>query len=202
MRNLVDTAIRNGAEGMTMKYRPLVSGICLAAATFGSAIHADPAIFEDFNDNAQERWEYFTDGVMGGVSGGSAKFVNDGNTAYIRLTGTVSTANNGGFIQVRRLLPDGWPEGTDGLALDVRGNGEAYYAFLRTNEMTRPWHYYNAVFETGADWSLVRIPLAAFKRSHDFLADTIDPSSVISIGLVAYGRDHIADLSVASVALY
>ena len=185
-----------------MKYKTLFGGICWAATMVGSAVHAETTLYDDFGGQAVERWEYFSDGVMGGVSDGRADFAIDGTTAYIRLTGKVSTANNGGFIQARRLLREGWPEGTDGLALKVRGNGESYYVFLRTTEMTRPWHYYNAVFETNADWATVRIPLAAFDRSHDFLAGTIEPKTVISIGLVAYGRDHAADFSVASVALY
>jgi len=184
-----------------MRRETLIGGMVWAATALGTGVQADTSTLEDFGSQAPERWEYFADGVMGGVSEGRAEFTSDGDAAYIKLTGAVSTANNGGFIQVRRLFPYGWPAGTDGLALDMRGNGESYYVFLRTNEMTRPWHYCNAVFETRADWSTVCIPLAAFERSHDFLADTIDPASVISIGLVAYDRDHVADLSVASVTL-
>ncbi len=185
-----------------MRHPGIIGGICWAAAAIGSVVHADTAVFEDFDASAPSRWEFIADGVMGGVSDGQSEIKKDGNTSYIRLTGTVSTANNGGFIQVRRLLPEAWPAGTEGIALDVRGNGEAYYVFLRTKEATRPWHYYGAVFQTRADWNKVRIPLAAFARSHDFLADTVDPQSVTSIGLVAYGRNHAADLSVATVALY
>jgi len=198
----VDTEIIKGPEDMLMRCKPFVGGICWAATTLGSTVHAETTVLEDFRGHPVERWEYFADRVMGGVSDGSAAFFDDGKAAYIRLTGTVSTANNGGFIQVRRVLPRALPEGTKGLALNVRGNGESYYVFLRTKQTTRPWHYYNAIFETGADWSTARIPLAAFKPSHDFLAATIDPQSVISIGLVAYGRDHMSDLSVATVALY
>lgn len=185
-----------------MRYKTLFGSICCAVAMLGSVAQADTVIFEDFSTDASVRWEYIADGVMGGVSDGNAEISNDGDINYIRLAGAVSTKNNGGFIQIRQMLPNGLPAGTEGLALDMRGNGESYYVFLRTREMTRPWHFYNAVFETGADWSTVRIPFADFDRSHDFLAQSIDPHSVTSIGLVAYGRDHEVDLSVASVALY
>ncbi len=183
-------------------HKSFLGGICWAATALGSPVNADTAFFEDFSANAQGRWEYIADGVMGGISDGRADFANDNGTDYVRLTGIVSTANNGGFIQVRRLLPDALPASTNGLVLDVRGNGEAYYVFLRTKEMTRPWYFYNATFPSGSGWSEVSIPLTAFRRSHDFLADPIDPQSVISIGFVAYGRNHAADLSVASVKLY
>ena len=42
-------------------------------------------------------WAYLADTVMGGVSQGRAEFSN----GALRLTGQVSTENNGGFIQVR-----------------------------------------------------------------------------------------------------
>jgi len=182
--------------------KSIFGGMCWAAATFGAAAGAETTILEDFSENPQTRWEYFADVVMGGVSDGGAEFVADGEIAFVHLTGTVSTENNGGFLQVRRFLPQGLPAETEGLELDIRGNGEAYYVFLRTREMTRPWHFYNASFQSTPDWSQVRISLAAFEGSHDFLADPIDPQSVISLGFVAYGRDHIADLSVSSVGVY
>lgn len=185
-----------------MMHKTLFGGICVAAAAFGTSAGAETTILEDFSVQPQTRWEYFADVVMGGVSDGDAVFITDDITAFVRLTGTVSTENNGGFLQVRRLLPQGLPAGTEGLELDMRGNGEAYCVFLRTSELTRPWHFYNATFQSTADWSQVRLSLASFERSHDFLADSIDPLSVISIGIVAYGRDHIADLSVSSVGVY
>jgi len=184
-----------------MMHKAIIGGICWAAATIGASAGAE-TILENFSEQPQARWEYFADVVTGGVSEGGAEFITDDGTAYVRLTGTVSTENNGGFLQVRHLLPQGLPAGTEGLKLDMRGNGEAYYVFLRTREMTRPWHFYNATFQSAAEWSQVRIPLAEFERSHDFLSNPIDPQSVISIGFVAYGRDHSADLSVASVGVY
>ena len=39
--------------------------------------------------------------VMGGVSTGGASLEKDGDVTFARLTGNVSTRNNGGFIQLR-----------------------------------------------------------------------------------------------------
>jgi hypothetical protein len=195
--------VRNDAiEEINMMRVSMIGGICWAASALGSAVAADTETLENFKVNPQARWEFLADVVMGGVSDGRAEFTIDGDTAFVRLTGTVSTENNGGFLQVRRFLPQGLPARTEGLELNMRGNGETYYVFLRTREMTRPWHFYNAAFQSTPEWSEVRIPLNGFQRSHDFLANPIDPQSVISIGLVAYGRDHSADLAVASVGMY
>ena len=47
------------------------------------------------------QWAYLADTVMGGISEGTAQFEDQGTSQVIRLSGEVSTANNGGFIQVR-----------------------------------------------------------------------------------------------------
>ena len=49
-----------------------------------------------------QSWAYIADKVMGGVSEGSAGYVEE--EASIRLIGTVSTKNKGGFIQVRTSM--------------------------------------------------------------------------------------------------
>ncbi len=47
-------------------------------------------------------WKFFSDQVMGGVSEGRISLKPDEGKFFLRLEGKVSTANNGGFIQVRR----------------------------------------------------------------------------------------------------
>ena len=70
----------------------LINGTFVLASTFGAAMA------ENLIQTGQ--WSYLADTVMGGVSEGSAEFGNSGLDKTIRLTGEVSTANNGGFIQV------------------------------------------------------------------------------------------------------
>ena len=51
----------------------------------------------------ENNWAFLADTVMGGVSRGNAEFI----PGALRLTGNVSTKNNGGFIQVRtRINPN------------------------------------------------------------------------------------------------
>ena len=58
-------------------------------------------IIDDFTDSPEKRWQFYTDQVMGGVSEGGASIRLDSEGPYVRLEGSVSTANNGGFIQIR-----------------------------------------------------------------------------------------------------
>ena len=185
-----------------MAMRKLRATALVAGMLLNSPVLAEYFDLETFEGGAEQRWEFITDGVMGGVSEGSAVVAKIDGAPGIRLTGTVSTRNNGGFLQARRTLPDGLPDDTEGLTLDVRGNGQTYYVFLRTKEMTRPWYYYNADFEAKPSWQTVRLPLNAFKRSHAHLAEEISPAEIISIGLFAYGQDFDADLMVRKISLY
>ena len=157
-----------------------------------AAAPANATGIDDFSGNPASRWAFFTDQVMGGVSDGQTSF--DGTA--LRLTGTVSTANNGGFIQARLKLDRRLPSDATALVLRVRGNGERYFVHLRTGGTLLPWHYYQAPFETSADWTEVRVPLAAFEASTRMVRSRPEPASVRSIAVVAYGRDHAADLSV------
>jgi hypothetical protein len=143
-------------------------------------------------------WAYLADTVMGGVSEGQAAL----ERGVLRLTGTVSTANRGGFIQARTALKSGLPDGTVGLRLNVRGNGERYFIHLRTTATLLPWQYYQAPFETTGDWRDVDVPLAAFAPSGRLLPRRVAPGSVRSFALVAFGRDYQADVSLAAFGSY
>ena len=135
----------------------------------GNAMASEPLTFSMTPDMAAH-WRFITDGVMGGVSRGGLRFGQDADgTGFARMTGTVSTANNGGFIQFRAGVDFAGlvDRGADpaGLRLRVRGNGETYYVHLRTRANRRPWHYYAATFPTSAGWQEVDLPFAVFRHS-------------------------------------
>jgi hypothetical protein len=95
---------------------------------------------------------------MGGVSSGQVTLLSEGDWRFARMTGAVSTENNGGFIQMRLDLPQGAAAGADGVRLIVRGNSQRYFVHLRTGGTRLPWQYYQAGFEVGPDWAEVRLP--------------------------------------------
>ena len=104
-------------------------------------------IIEDFTMQPETRWRFFTDQVMGGVSTGGVAFAEEDGTSFARMTGHVSTANRGGFIQMRLDLASPPPEGTTGVRLIVRGNAQRYFVHLRTGGTLLPWQYYQADFD-------------------------------------------------------
>jgi hypothetical protein len=175
--------------------------IVAALAMTTEAIGNDMLI-DDFSGKPAERWRFFADSVMGGVSSGQVDFKQENGAAYAQMTGTVSTANNGGFIQFRRKL-DGIPAGTiKGIRLVARGNKQRYFVHLRTFGTILPWQYYQAGFDVSDQWQEVRLPLDSFERSGKLLRKVPKASSLESVGIVAFGRDHRADIQVREIGFY
>jgi hypothetical protein len=150
------------------------------------------------------RWELISDRVMGGVSDGTlTRETIDGRLA-LRMTGEVSLANNGGFLQMAlSLSPEGAPvdaSDNSGLELTVRGTDEDYGVHLRTDAVARPWQSYRQGFRAGRDWRTLRLPFSQF-RPHRLEAP-FDPARLTRLGLVAIGRAFRPDLALADLRFY
>jgi len=182
-----------------MRLHPFVRAACLVLAMSTPSLADDP---DGYAPPPLEGYRFFTDQVMGGVSEGEARIERSGESRYLRLTGTVSTANRGGFIQARVDLDTALPEDAQGVVLRVRGTGGRYFVHLRTRGTVLPWQYYQAGFEVTSDWQDLRVPFTAFVPSGALLRDTPDPTTITSLAAVAYGRDHQADLSFRWVGVY
>ena len=65
-----------------------------------------------------------------------------------------------------------------------------------------PWQYYQAGFDVTENWSAVRLPLDRFTASGAFLRNLPRPASLTSVAVVAYGRDHDAQIDVREVSFY
>lgn len=178
---------------------------CALAAILTLAVPhaaADATTIEDFTMQPDTRWRFFTDAVMGGESSGKVVFLGEDGQTFARMTGRVSTTNRGGFIQMRMDLPSPPPEGTTGVRLVVRGNGERYFVHLRTTGTVLPWQYYQAGFDVTRDWAEVRLPLDAFTASGSLLRAEPDSRSIRSVAVVAYGRDYDAEIDVREVGFF
>lgn len=184
---------------MRANFFGLFSGLVMLGSTMAQA---DENLAEDFSKSPETLWDYVADTVMGGVSSGQVQFRSEGDVAFARLIGTVSTKNNGGFIQFRHKLPDRPDAGVSGVRLLVRGNGEQYFVHLRTRGTVLPWQYYQAEFPTSEDWTEVSLPLSAFKASGAMLRAIPVADEITSVGVVAYGRDHEARVDVSEIGFY
>ena len=81
--------------------------LCLFTIALSATLVADEMILENFESNPEQRWRYVSDQVMGGVSTGQVVYIQEGDVNYAHMTGSVSTENNGGFIQLRSNVAKG-----------------------------------------------------------------------------------------------
>ena len=153
--------------------------------------------------NQSQEWNFITDQVMGGVSTG--KFIVDkvdGLMCY-KMTGNVSTKNNGGFIQIRaKLIPEISSKDYDGVYIKVYGNEKNYNLHLRTGLTLAPWQYYSYTFPTTKNWSEIRAPFNEFKKSNFYQPKSILGQNIKSIGLVAGFDDFKSDICLSEIGFY
>ena len=154
-----------------------------------------------FKDNFQnfEKWSFVSDNVMGGVSSGNVEFLPLEKNFLAHITGKVSTENKGGFIQIRRNLSKINLENSKFIDITAKGNNQKYFIHLRTTGTILPWQYYQIDFNVKNEFQVFRLPIETFKRSSSFLSNKINPKKITSIGIVAFGRNHFADIFVKGV---
>ena len=157
-----------------------------------------------FKDNFQnfEKWSFVSDKVMGGVSSGNVEFLPLENNFLAHITGKVSTENRGGFIQIRRKLNKINLENSKFIDIIAKGNNQKYFIHIRTTGTILPWQYYQTDFNVNNEFKAFRLPINNFKRSSSFLSNKINPKKITSIGIVAFGRDHIADIIIKEISFH
>jgi hypothetical protein len=148
-------------------------------------------------------WRLVTDRVMGGVSDARLSVGERDGRRALCLTGDVSLANNGGFVQTNLDLSG---KGTldashlTGVRLVVSGNGEGYKVHIKTPDTVLPWQSYRADFRAGEDWREVRLPFVEFEPHR--VDPPLDTRRLSRLGIVAIGRAMTAEVCLAEIGLY
>ena len=180
--------------------------LLLILLIFTTMVSAAEDIIElPFTQDSSKYWQYISDRTMGGISDGKATLEQDGEIFFARLTGNVSTENNGGFIQLRSRFSfanfekDG--KKIKGVRLNVRGNGETYHIFIRTSETQSYRDFYLASFKANSNWEIIDLPFNKFKHRHSTNL-FLEGKNIRTLGIVAYGRDFISDISISKIIFY
>lgn len=175
------------------------------AATTGSATGV-AMLIDDFASRdgtaaIGTQWRGFTDRVMGGRSDMQVGYREHEGRPALAMRGQVRLDNNGGFIQARLpLSADGGnfdASGFAGVAVRVRGAPGPYYLHLRTRHTWRPWQYYRAAIDLGAQWRELVIPFSDFEGRS--IRRELDLTALRTLGVVAYGEAFEADIEVARI---
>ena len=144
-------------------------------------------IIYSFSSDSYRHWQFVSDGVMGGLSTGKLTFEKEGEVNFARLTGDVTTENNGGFIQFRANVSfdktGDQGQMIKGVRLTGRGNGAKYFIHFRTSDNRRPSDYYSAEFQTGLEWNSIDLPFSKFKRSRFDNSILLSGNKIQSMGI-------------------
>ena len=171
---------------------------------YSSVVFSKDQISIPFTEENARYWQYISDQTMGGVSDGQAILDKDGDMIFARLTGNVSTANNGGFIQIRTNFSFvdliNTNKDLKGVLLNTKGNGETYHIFIRTSEDRSYRDFYSATFTANDNWEIVDLPFTKFK--HRYSNRSLNGNDIRTFGIVAYGRDFFSDVSVSEISFY
>ena len=171
---------------------------------YSSVVFSKDQISIPFTEENARYWQYISDQTMGGVSDGQAILDKDGDMIFARLTGNVSTANNGGFIQIRTNFSFvdliNTNKDLKGVLLNTKGNGETYHIFIRTSEDRSYRDFYSATFTTNDNWEIVDLPFSKFKQRYS--NRSLDGNDIRTFGIVAYGRNFYSDVSVSEISFY
>ena len=140
---------------------------------------------------------------MGGISNGSLEFKQEDEIYFYRMTGELSLENNGGFIQFRTKI-ENHPKGKSfkGVRLRVRGNNNEYTVHIRTKYLFLPWQYYESAFQATDAWTTVELAFATFRKSNFYQPSNVSSQDIKTIGVVAIGREFVAEIDLASIELY
>ena len=162
--------------------------------------YSEILFFETFSE--PKKWELITDNVMGGVSSGLLEFKKNNSDLIARLSGNVSTKNNGGFIQFRRKLQGIDLYNLSSINIVAKGNNEEYFVHIRTSKTFLPWQYYSISFFVTNKFQEYNLPIKKFNKSNFLLPNKISPKDIKSIAFVAYGKNYKADLFVKSIFFF
>ena len=153
--------------------------------------------------NQSQEWIFITDKVMGGASSGKYQVQEIEGRKCHRMTGNVSTKNNGGFIQIRtKLNPKINADDYEGVFIKVYGNKKNYNLHLRTEFTLAPWQYYSYTFNAPKSWTEIRAPFNEFKKSNFYQPKNLNGQKIKSIALVAAFKDFVSDVCLGEVGFF
>jgi len=162
----------------------LASTIFIAAGAQAEQIDEMKLLMDFENKASAPEWFAMNDGVMGGLSKGSAE-LKDGALVF---SGELSLENNGGFSSIR-TEGDFNLAGKTFIVIRLKGDGRNYQLRLAADARYRDSAVsYAADFETKAgEWTEVKVPFAAFSpqwRGKVLEGPPLNLSEVEEIGIL------------------
>ena len=147
---------------------------------------------------AENNWYPYTDNVMGGKSSLKAE-VDETDT--IKLTGDVSTKNNGGFVRLA-TRPESLAEDIKGIKFLAKGNNETYDLHISLKGIKMPpWSFKSKKFFVSNEWEEYQIEFIDFEN-YGYSARSFKPRNFNEVSFAGYGRDFKVNLELRNIEFY
>jgi hypothetical protein len=194
------TAVMTGVTGLIIigAIEPLALDNLLKAAADYLPNPTERSIFDFSQPNANTRdlWGAIDDVVMGGVSQSGIQITD----RFARFSGYVSTENSGGFASIRtkNFDPPLDLSNYQGLKLRVKGDGQRYKLFLRTETAWDGVGYARSFDSSSYDWLDLTIPfrdLIPIFRAKTVVAPAIDLDRLRSIQVMLSKFEYDGNLN-------
>ncbi len=133
----------------------------------------------------QATWGAVDDVVMGGVSESGIRL----GTGYALFSGNVSIENSGGFasVRTRNFNPTLDLSNYQGIELRVKGDGQRYKLFVRTEERWDGVGYAHSFDTIANEWMTIQVPfqdLVPIFRAKTVSDAPLDPTQICSFQLM------------------
>jgi Complex I intermediate-associated protein 30 (CIA30) len=145
----------------------------------------------------QATWGAVDDVVMGGVSESGIQLM----AGYALFSGNVSTDNSGGFasVRTRNFDPSLNLSNYRGIELRVKGDGQRYKLFVRTEAKWDGVGYAYSFDTHAGEWITIQIPfqdlVPIFRAKTVANAQPIDPSQICSLQLMLSKFEYDRELN-------
>ena len=73
---------------------------------------------------------------------------------------------------------------------------------VMTNITVLPWQYYSSEFYAPDNWVEIKLPFNSFKKSNFYQPNNFNSNDIRTLGIVAYGKDYVANLDVGLIEFY
>lgn len=170
--------------------------------TLAPLIMDDRSSHTEYANNGMA-WRAVSDTVMGGISTAKLGITSWQGKDCLHLSGNVSLANNGGFVQARLDLSMAGvldASAYRGIEIEVWGNGETYNFHLRSNDTHMVWQSYRTRFQALACWQKIQLPFDQFIPHR--LDTPLNIRQLRRVGVVAIGKPMQADIYIANLHFY
>ncbi len=153
--------------------------------------------FTRSNLDLKATWGAVDDVVMGGVSESSIRLVD----GYAVFSGDVSTENSGGFasVRTRNFNPSLNLSNYTGIELKVKGDGQRYKLFVRTEPTWDGVGYAHSFDPSSTHWTTIQIPfkdlVPVFRAKTVDNAQPIDSDRICSLQLMLSKFEYDRELN-------